>query len=259
MSDVGACLEVVSAVPSLQDLARRMYIMELTLAGEYSHLCLRFIQQCVHQASGALNALPEEMVTEVMLERSSLVVKVARWAAHNMLFWCGTRLSAPFIDWRLVGMHVEVMGDEVLWMSRGAYVTLESRTVLPDSLSDSDSSVELRCLATTHTVMLARGRVDQPIASRTRSCLAFGFEPVWIVQDGGGSEVLQVGWMEDADLEYDGLVGMIWDFDWKRQDDNDDFFDEDTNDRIFVYDVVFLGSTRVFDCEGWGQLYHHLS
>ena len=34
MSDVGARLEVVSAVPSLQDLARRTYCMELTLAGE---------------------------------------------------------------------------------------------------------------------------------------------------------------------------------------------------------------------------------
>ena len=65
--------------------------------------------------------------------------------------------------------------------------------------------------------------------------------------------------MEDADSEYDGLVGMIWDFEWKRQDDDDDFFDEDTNDCIFLFNVVILGSTRVFECEGWGQLYHHLS
>ena len=71
MSDVGARLEVVSAVPSLQDLARRTYCMELTL-GEYSRLCLLFIRQCVHRAVDAENNLPGEEVTEVVRERSRL-------------------------------------------------------------------------------------------------------------------------------------------------------------------------------------------
>ena len=138
MSDVGARLEVVSAVPSLQDLARRVYIMELTLAGEYSHLCLCFIQQCVNQAleaeddlSGeevtrAEDDLSGEEVTEVAIDWSRLVVKAARWFAHNMLFRCGAILSAPFVDWRLVGTHVEVRGDEFLRVRRGVYMTLES-------------------------------------------------------------------------------------------------------------------------------------
>ena len=55
MNDVGARQELVSAVPSLQELARRTYCMELTLAVEYSCLCHRFIWQCVHWAVEAEN------------------------------------------------------------------------------------------------------------------------------------------------------------------------------------------------------------
>ena len=65
--------------------------------------------------------------------------------------------------------------------------------------------------------------------------------------------------MDDEGSVYDGLVGLICDYDWKRLDDDDNFFDEDTNDRIFVYDVVILGSTQVFDCDGWDVLYHPLA
>ena len=65
--------------------------------------------------------------------------------------------------------------------------------------------------------------------------------------------------MEDEGSVYDGLVGVIWDYDWVRPDDDDGFFDEDTNDRVLEYDVVILGSIQVFDCDGWDVLYHHLA
>ena len=48
---------------------------------------------------------------EVVRERSSLVVRAARWFAHNMLFRCGAILSAPYVDQGLIGTHVEVIGD----------------------------------------------------------------------------------------------------------------------------------------------------
>ena len=89
--------------------------------------------------------------------------------------------------------------------------------------------------------------------------MAFGIEPVWVVQDGVRSEQIKVGWVVDANSEYDGLVGVIWDYDWKRLDDDEYFFDEDTNDRIFVYDVVILGSARAVDLDGWSNHYHHLA
>ena len=124
MNDVGACMDVVLAMPSLQELARRANCLGRTLSGEYSRLCLHFIGLCVHQAGDAYEALADEVGEEVARGRSSLVVKVARWAAHNMLFRCGASLSAPFVDWRLIGTHAEVMGDEFLRVRRGTYVVL---------------------------------------------------------------------------------------------------------------------------------------
>ena len=189
----------MSAVPSLQDIARRMYIMELTLAGEYSRLCLRFIRRCVNRAIRAESLLPGEEVPEVVRERSSLVVRAARWFAHDMLFRVGAILSAPYVDQGLIGTHVEVIGDEFQRVRRGAYVTLELRPFQPDSDTESDlnSSVESQRLVTTNTVMIARGRIDDPIANRTRSRVGWGNEPMWVVQDGAGGELFRVGWMED--------------------------------------------------------------
>ena len=74
-----------------------------------------------------------------------------------------------------------------------------------------------------------------------------------------GGELLRVGWMEDEGLVYDRLVGVIWGWGWSFPDDDEDFFDEDTNDRVLVYNVVILGSIQVFDCDGWDVLYHHLA
>ena len=270
MNDVGARADVMTVVPTLQTLARRAYCTKLALAGEYSRLCLRFIQQCVRRAveeenNFVLLAIKEgtmrsgDEVPDVVRDRTRRVVKAARWFAYNVLFRVGAVVSAPYVDQALVGTHVEVNGDEFQRMRRGAYVTLESRPMPPNISSGSDSSVESGFSATTNTVMLAEGRVDQPVASRTRAGLAFGIEPVWVVQDGMRSEQIEVGWVVDADAEYDGLVGVIWDYDWKRPDDDEYFFDEDTNDRIFVYDVVILGSARAVDLDGWSNHYHHLA
>ena len=65
--------------------------------------------------------------------------------------------------------------------------------------------------------------------------------------------------MEDKRKVYDGLVGVIWDWEWTIPDDDDDYFDEDTDDRVLVYDVVILGSARVFDHDEWDVLYHHVA
>ena len=66
--------------------------------------------------------------------------------------------------------------------------------------------------------------------------------------------------MEDEGSVYDGLVGIIWGWDWLLLDTDDDVhFDEDTNDRTLVYDVVILGSTQLFGSDGWDVLYHHLA
>ena len=92
MNEVGAHMDVVSAVPLLQEKARRANCLEKTLSGELSQVCLYFISQSVHWAVDVHNALGDEV------EGEGLVVKVARWAAHNMLFWCGARLLAPFVD-----------------------------------------------------------------------------------------------------------------------------------------------------------------
>ena len=186
MSDVGASLELVSVVPSLQELARRADFLRKTLSGEYSQLCLYFISRCVHRASAALDKLPAGSDPEAVLERSSRVVKAARWFAYNMLFRCGAILSAPFVDWQVVGTHVEMVGDAFLRVGRGAYVTLVSRPLLPDSDTESDSSAESQRLVRTNTVALARGQVNEPIAERTRSCLFFGTNPKWVVQDRAG-------------------------------------------------------------------------
>ena len=178
MINAGARADVVSAVPTLQTLARRADCLRRAVSGEYSRLCLYFIHRCAHRAVDAQNELSKTAaVTDAVRERTRRVVKATRWAAHNVLFQCGARLSAPFIDRQLVGTHVEVKGDEFLRMRRGAYVTLESRPMPPNISSGSDSSVESLFSATTNTVMLAEGRVDQPVASCTRAGLAFGIEP----------------------------------------------------------------------------------
>ena len=288
MSDVGARMEVGAEVPSLQELARRTYCTELALAGEYSRLCLRFIQQCVCGAIRAENKFvrqaikegtmrPGDDVPDNVRDWTRRLVKSARWFAYNVLFRVGAVVSAPYVDQALVGTHVEVYGDEFKRMRRGAFVLFESRPEAPDvsldadgsvvsrfsaedsdgspdvssdadgsvgarfSAEDSDGSVGSRFSAVTTTVMLAEGRVDQPVSSRTRAALGFGIEPVWVVQDGVNNEQIEVGWFEDAGSEYDLLVGVIWGYDWKFPDADGDFFDEDTNDRDFVYDVVILG------------------
>ena len=248
----------MSAVPSLQDIARRMYVMELTLAGEYSRLCYRFILQCQSRAIQRETALPGDEVTEEVRERTRWVVQLGTRFAHSMLFRCGAILSAPYVDYWLVGTHVNVRGDEFLRVSRGAIVTLESRPRLPDSDTDSDGSVNSQRPVSMETVMMARGRVNTPIADRTRSRVFFGVGPKWIDQDGPGGEPFWVGLMEDEDSVYDGLVGIIWGEGWEM-DEEAYLYDEDTNDRVLVYDVVILGSTRVFDCDGWDVLYHHLA
>ena len=248
----------MSAVPSLQDIARRMYVMELTLAGEYSRLCYGFILQCQYREIQRENALPGDEVTEEVRERTRWVVQLGTRFAHSMLFRCGAILSAPYVDSRLVGTHVDVRGDEFLRVSRGAIVTLESRPRLPDSDTDSDGSMNSQRPVSMETVMMARGRVNTPIADRTRSRVFFGVGPEWIDQDGPGGEPFWVGLMEDEDSVYDGLVGIIWGEGWEM-DEEAYLYDEDTNDRVLVYDVVILGSTRVFDCDGWDVLYHHLA
>ena len=119
MSDVGARMEVGAEVPSLQELARRTYCTELALAGEYSRLCLRFIQQCVRRAVKEENnfvilAIEEgtmrsgDEVPDGVHDRTRRVVKAARWFAYNVLFRVGAVVSAPYVDQALVGTHVEV-------------------------------------------------------------------------------------------------------------------------------------------------------
>ena len=93
----------MSVVPSLQDIARRVHVMELTLAGEYSRLCYGFILRCQYQAIQLENALSgEDEVTEEVRERTRWVVQLGTRFAHSMLFRCGAILSAPYVDYRLV-------------------------------------------------------------------------------------------------------------------------------------------------------------
>ena len=229
MNDFGARMEVMLTVPSLQDLARRAYCMELTLSGEYSSLCLRFIQQCVCRAISAENALPGAEVTEVVRERSSLVVKTARWFAHNMLFRCGAILSSPFVDQRLIGTHVDVVGDGYVQVGRGAYVVLQT------------DALDL-------TGMYAWGR-----ERRTRS----GNRVVYPSAMGGSKRFL-VGEIVNVGMEYHGLVALVWGSGWEMEEE-EYLYDKDTLSPDLVYDLVILGSTQVFDGSGWDILYHHLS
>ena len=157
MSDVGARMEVGAEVPSLQELARRTYCTELALAGEYSRLCLRFIQQCVRGAIRAENKFVRQAIKKRTMQRGDDVpddvrdrtcrfVKSARWFAYNVLFRVGAVVSAPYVDvdQALVGTHVEVYGDEFKRMRRGAFVLFESRPEAPDVSSDADGSVGSR-------------------------------------------------------------------------------------------------------------------
>ena len=73
-----------------------------------------------------------------------------------------------------------------------------------------------------------------------------------------GEALFNVGSMDDEGLVYDGLVAVVWDWSWEIPGDEDVLY-EDNNDRVLVYDLVILGSTRVFDCAEWDILYHHLS
>ena len=72
MNDVGACMDVVLAMPSLQELARRANCLGRTLSGEYSQLCLHFISLCVQRAGNAYDALADEVGEEVARGRSIL-------------------------------------------------------------------------------------------------------------------------------------------------------------------------------------------
>ena len=169
MNDVGARLEVVLEVPSLQELARRTYCTELAFAGEYSRLSLRFIQQCVRRAIEAEKdfvllaikkgtMLPGDEVPDVVHDRTCRLVKSARWYAYNLLFRVGAYLSAPYGGRALVGTHVEVYGDEFRRMRCGAYVVFESRPVAPDV--SSDSLVESRFSETADSLFLSLLRIS---------------------------------------------------------------------------------------------------
>ena len=80
MNDVGACMDVVTAVPSLQELARRAHCLGRKLSGKYSWLCLHFISLCVHRAGDAYDASADVVGGGAARGQSTLVVKVVRWA-----------------------------------------------------------------------------------------------------------------------------------------------------------------------------------
>ena len=108
--------------------------------------------------------------------------------------------------------------------------------------------IVLEAVSQTETVMYAWGRAR---------CTWSGNQVVYPSAVGGG-ERFQVGTMEDEGTEYHGLVAMVWDKNWKM-DEEEYLFDEDTNERVLWYDLVILGSTRVFDRTGWDILYWPLS
>ena len=203
--------------------------MEFAVSGECPCLCLHFIRQCVHRAVDAENVLPGEEVPENVRERTCQVVKAARWYAHNMLFRCGAILSAPYVDRRFIGMHVDVVGADDVQVGCGEYVVLEA-------------------VSPTETAMYVWGR-----ARRTRSGARVIYPSAM-----GGSERFRVGTLEDVGTEYHGLVALVWDKEWKM-DEEEYLYDEDTLARVLWYDLVILGSTRVFDRAGWDILYSPLS
>ena len=126
MNKVGGNMDVAPVIPSLRELACQANYLEKALSGEHSWVCLYFINRCVHQADDMYEGLSDKVGEEDVHGRLGRVVKVARWAAHNMLLWCGAILSAPFTDWRLIGTHANVIGDEFWRLWCGTYVVLES-------------------------------------------------------------------------------------------------------------------------------------
>ena len=89
--------------------------------------------------------LADNVGEEEAHKRLGPVVKLARWAVHNMFFWYEAVLSYPFVDWRLIGVHAKVIGDEFFPVRCGKYVVLELRSVRLSSnalLGSKESSVE---------------------------------------------------------------------------------------------------------------------
>ena len=235
--------------------------------------------------------LSDKVGEEDVHGRLGRVVKVARWAAHNMLLQCGAKLSALFVDWRLIGTHAKVMGDKFFLVRRGTYIALDSCSagVSGNALLGSkefsveswfslrtgskDVSVESRFSAGTGASVESRfslGFSEQAAASGdTKFCIVMyaqgevgdpdNLDPQWVVPScAEDDQHVKVRSMKDTGATYNDIIALVWDLHMEVLD-KEHMIDEDTNERVLVYNVVILGRRQVFDGAEWDILYHHLS
>jgi hypothetical protein len=162
-----------------------------------------------------------------------------------------SRSSHPNVE---VGRHMRISGSEFLQVTVGTYVLLK---IDPVSVIDDDS---YDSYISVHAQGVARdggSRYDRD--NRIRRV---------VPTVGGDSQSVCIGQLKgysvnyhgtDA-VEYDGVVAMIWEkyMDIEYEDEDNDY-DEDDNHRVLFYDAVIVGSSQVFQYDGWDRLYYPMS
>ena len=178
--------------------------------------------------------------------------RVRRWVnlGLNMLFEWSQRASDPFMqravhagDPIIIGSHIEVLGSEFLRVPRGTFVHLQRE---PSSVMDDDSTGE-------HTRMYAQGVPGEDANFEWNNVK-------WVRRTQlSDPQQVHVGEVENDGGQHDGLVGFVWDIDFRRAETDWDNDDEDDDSMDLYYDVVIVGSIQVMRFYDWDSLYYPMS
>ena len=174
----------------------------------------------------------------------------------NRLFKWSCRVSSQYMQREVeIGQHMRISGDEHLQVPIGTYVHLrrEQRvSVVDDDCADEYISV-----------------YAQGVAMNGVSVYAIDRNIQWVVPtDGGVSQSVHIGRLRganvehdgDSNVDYDGVVAMIWKKYMDRDDSDDEqFYDEDDISQVLYYDAVIVGSSQVFQYAEWDRLYYPMS
>ena len=165
-----------------------------------------------------IRGIHEEFVRSRERQRVHLALRVARWCAHCRLYAIGALISGDGIDaWR-VGRHHFVLGRDEVQVGLGTYVHVKDKVVYSQGC----------CVRSTE---------DGNVVVMDETSVAVG----------GELGVSPIGSLVGYCRYGEQFSAIVW---GKRrvQDDGE-------NNNELVYEIVVLGSSRVFRYNEWDNLY----
>ena len=165
-----------------------------------------------------IKGIHEEYVRSRECQHVHLALRVARWCAHCRLYAVGALISGDGIDARRVGRHHFVLGRDEVQVGLGTYVHVEDKVVYSQGC----------CVRYTE---------DGEVETRDGTSVAIG----------GELGVRSIGRLEGYCRPGEQFSAIVW----GKSNVRDNVMDDDE----LIYEIVVLGSSRVFRYNEWDKLY----